>query len=651
MPRLNQALFEKIPEKQRSFFGFYPDVFLFQDSKEEYLNVITNLTSAKYLYTDGYDIQPIGFLWYVFESFKGWLGFSNGCDTKKIQLGLYKFAYFGYLKGYPQLPADILKNQNIPDNTGFLNDISKAKTPADTGALQNSLITFYADQVEASLREGQPLISPRYAFGNAWASLDLWSEIPKLDPQDGELINRTVDHLEQSPPFAKYDALPNSKYGFAVAKRHLDKVKSHNASSWATKFIKQVLNLSVDSQRLVERAILFAPDICQEDKNFFINFYLEKKNFASAFALIEQHEDINEAVTFLLQFPKEQILAFVKMDSLLAKAITPYYLTRDTESIDKIKFVASFNSQIAQEYPAQAFRLAVAEQQYDSAYQVYEQAKGEYYVVDLQKLASHFERLGQQKYQTATEFKSLHNWREVEKLTSESIGQMKKTIQLDESNSRRERYYACMTLYAEALIERDISEHNIEDCDLTQIMKAINLLNQCKPTGSNGKKYHQLILAKSLMRQADHLIHFIPSTKENIPKASLLLKQIINLLENIKDTEARLVLGKAYFILGDLSYHFALSQDNYHAYFEAAMKTVPNNPFYILRCSGIFENRREALQNQGVPLLKELGYTVLDYYHWDNERWEKDKNPYATSIRDIHNLKVREKNSSMTLSS
>lgn len=296
----------------------------------------------------------------------------------------------------------------------------------------------------------------------------------------------------------------------------------------------------------------------------------------------------------------------------------------------------------------------VAEERYKEAYQLYINAeKGSpFFIADLKKLANYFQTQSMAKEKEAKAFKKQKNWGQVSTIAREGIEFIKMALLLDgERDQKPLAVQRC--LYAEALIERD-SSHTIENCTISDIVKSLNLLKKCHFKNSSEQKTYLSILAKGLMRQIDYQIYnLLPTifeanyelktfTEKNyvaISNVTQKLKELINLIKDTNDEKLKLILGKACFLLGDTIKFFGLPE-NSHPYFEAAMKAVPKNPFYILRCSEIAQSDKERskLQDKGVPLLKDLNYTVHDYDHWDTQHWWKDKIPEATPIADIHNL-------------
>lgn len=653
MPRINYSSLLQLPEEKRHFLGFYPDVLLYLDDEKDYEAETLRLARATYLYTDGFNVRPTSIFRFAFETFKGWFGFSNHCQLEKIQLGLQKYAYYGYVHGFSNYQIELLPFHPVSES--FLTHLRSPRNNETTKLLQNSLMGFYVSHVQPFINiEGEPPLSfENYSFGKTWANLAYWSEIPKLDPQNDTLISETVQQLKNHP--GRYAFLKNSKYAFAVANRCLEEVKSSKQASRVSNFLKKIFHLSRNAKDAVEQALHFAPDIRMQDKTFFILFYLEKKEFDAAFGLIEQLEDITEAVNFLItHFSKTQLLFYLKKNSPLAIALSRQYLTEETEELDTIRFASQLNSNLEKEFTAQIFFLLVAEERYKEAYQLYINAeKGSpFFIADLKKLANYFQTQSMAKEKEAKAFKKQKNWGQVSTIAREGIEFIKMALLLDgERDQKPLAVQRC--LYAEALIERD-SSHTIENCTISDIVKSLNLLKKCHFKNSSEQKTYLSILAKGLMRQIDYQIYnLLPTifeanyelktfTEKNyvaISNVTQKLKELINLIKDTNDEKLKLILGKACFLLGDTIKFFGLPE-NSHPYFEAAMKAVPKNPFYILRCSEIAQSDKERskLQDKGVPLLKDLNYTVHDYDHWDTQHWWKDKIPEATPIADIHNL-------------
>lgn len=73
-----------------------------------------------------------------------------------------------------------------------------------------------------------------------------------------------------------------------------------------------------------------------------------------------------------------------------------------------------------------------------------------------------------------------------------------------------------------------------------------------------------------------------------------------------------------------------------------AMEAVPDNPFYLLRVSEIFQEGKEKYQQRGISKLKQMGYKAIDYVHWFDERWVK-RDRIIYDIKDIHEPPLKSK--------
>ncbi|MDI9817782.1 MULTISPECIES: hypothetical protein [unclassified Legionella] len=673
MRSLNELLLKQIKtskkiKKEKETFGYYPDVFIFLHDQTQYSEELKRLSRAKYLYTDGYDLKPVGFLSYAFQSFKGWLGFNNHCQRQKVALGLYKFAYYGYLNNYQRDELGNLQHHGLTEEDITL--FQGPKNDKTTEKIQEKLIGFYVEhskQFSVSLNQVQ--VTKFYIFGSAWERIGFWEEIPKLDPQRQQLINDTVNHLETGEEKKHYVHFADSQYARAAAAKIVDEVIKEEDSIGSQ--VKNKWNralLTKKSPGLLERAISFAPSISSKKPELFIRYYFQQKKFKQAWPLIESLVDTNvdtnkeAALGYLTDIPREHIEQLITKDSELATVLASHYFKTKPDDIETIRFVSQFTT-LNDQFPRQAFRLLVDKKDFDNAYKLLEQQLEkahsnrkqllQFNTKDLGLLANHFERLGNSHADAAVREKRQGNWEHAISFALKSVEAKNKAMQIDPN--RKEQFYTQKRFYAELLIDSDISQNpDAPNCQIDIITKAITLLEQCSPLASQEKKKHQLALAKARVRRVDYLAYQISPTdivhrfpqdfskhkKDNIKNlASIMayLQQIVEQLNGTSEPELKQILGKAYFLLDDIAMFFGLNH-NYGSNFKKAMETVPENPFYILRCSECFEKEKDKLQHQALPKLNALGFDALNYYHWDKQRWLRDKIEAATPIKDIHNL-------------
>ncbi|MGQ3887905.1 hypothetical protein ACQUW5_02590 [Legionella sp. CNM-1927-20] len=654
MSRLNYQLINNIPNYYKNALGYYPDMLVYQHNAKQYAQHWQRLIQAKYIYTNGYDLKPVGFFRYAFESFKGALGFNNHCEPQKVQLSLCKFAYYGYLNNYSQnyLQKPLALYQ-IPEE--YLELVKKPREAATSKALQNLLIHYYRISANSLPQLPNLTVTSYYAFGECFKFIEQWAEIPRLDPQSPNLIKTTLNKLEHELAIKNYSFFPDSHYAKLTAQSYLDRAKDKKNSylyhwSWFS-------NARQQAHYYLQQAMFFNPNIINQNLTLYIDYFLERQELEQAFNLINQLQDLKQATNYIiLNYKITEQLAFIKPNSPLAKELAQYYLQKNT--INELQLAAQLDLDLAQTDPLDIFHLYIAEKQYDKAYELWltNQDKYNFNSNDLTKLANYFDSLGEQAYEKGREYRKTSQWEDASLAYQQSLEAKEKAFKVNPLKERQEQYFIHMRLYAQLLIDADLNQHKPAQSNITEIEKAIKLLDRCdsKAVSQEEQQRQNHALVKGLMRQVDYLVHLVSvpgpydidhqtriqhKTKHQAHFDSALnaLHRITGLLKGTRNPQQKRLLGKAYFLLGDIAYFFNLNS-SYPEHFKKAMDTVPHNPFYILRCSEIFAtDREEELRARALPLLKQLGFTAIDYLHWDAERWEEENNK-TSKIKDIHSL-------------
>lgn len=653
MSIINKIAMGRIPKAYRSVMGYYPDVILYEYSQNQFESKWQQLARANYIYTDGYKLRSAGRWRYYFESFKGWLGFTNHCDEHLVQLSLRKFAYYGYLKGYR--PHETIIKYPLPHRFQQLacqNWSSEVSTE-----LQKDLLNYYRNHsfYFPQFSSGRGISPPSY-FGKSFATLNLWDLIPCLDPQDSHLITQTRENLE--PGFYKrYSFLNGSHYAKAVAKDYLDKAKQDKQSLFYgfTPVNLFMENPKVKTQRNLEHALYYDPEIYLQDLEIYIEYFLEKKNFASAVDLIVKLKDLKKACTYLIKhFSADQHMTLLTAGSILAIELAKHYL-RDARNIGNIRLAMKLDPELAKREPAVVFRVLVADQKFEDAYTLYQRCSdGINFDRNCCSLAStYFHQESEKKLKIARDFRGTADWEKAVSHYSQALTASRQAYELNPCDDRTEHYTSSKRFYAQILVDADEAENtDISKCKIAHVIYAIKLLKSCQPTDSIEKEYHCKALVKALMRKVDYFCELIrvPATysanldvqkehlaehTKNFKRILESLKEIVALLEGTKDREQKLILGKAYFLLGDINYFFDLNENNLQ-YFRKAVDTVPLNPFYNLRYYERLVVKQETYRDKGIKRLKELGFEVFDWLDWDKERW--DQNFRISNIKQIHLL-------------
>lgn len=655
MSLINARLLHAIPEYLRKSAVYYPDILLFQHDRDQYLAHWHLLSQSKYIYTNGIVIRPANWFEYIFQSFTGWLGFSNHCQAQKVQLSLQKLAYFGYVSGYPQTYLASM-NQN-PIEPGFLKHVLKSRNNESTQYLQNQLLNQYIGNVASFNNNDLGNQLPRnHFFGLSWGRFSQWHEIPRLDPQNKYVISQTIEHLKtEYNQDTAYAFIRPSSYVNSITIFYLDKAKEEKQSR-----LYHWPNLS-DSKRntqyFLKMALYFSPDCYLTELPMFIDYFLEQKNHQKAYELISMLLDKTLALKYLTeQFSEQQQIDFVPKNSDLSQRLAAHYLKKGSSNIKTLQKASKFVDNIAAQSPAQAFILHVEEKEYDKAYEVFEtyQDTVTFQKSSLKKLSDYFVGQGEKHYEEGHKYRQSQRWDKAKEGYLSSLIAMKKASLLTPTSEAKERGFAHQRLYAQLLIYSDKQTNHPSKSDVKSIQIAIKLLEECKPTTSGEQKLHVRALATGLMRYADYLTHQIAvpllyshdrdtekahkaTHKPNFEKITSVLQRVIDLLKGTKKAELKLILGKAHFILGDMNYFFDLGE--YKTHFKSAADTVPNNPYYNLRASAHFEKEKKIYETRGLANLKALGHTVFDYSHWDEQRWEQG-GPVYGSIHTIHELEA-----------
>lgn len=649
MSRINRELIRNIPTLLQDPLGFYPDMLVYQHNNQQYQTLWQELSQSRFIYTDGYDIRPTNFLRYGFETFKGWFGFTNHCQENIVQLSLQKFAYYGYLSGFSQNTISQMEHYPLPYT--YQNLVGKSPAAQTSKDIQTHLINYYAQYAEHfPTTRYFKAITGQSIFGDTFLKLHMPGEIPRLDPQNPSLIAVTIEQLEPEPYPLTYTFLRGSLYAQSVVIHYLEKAKIEKQGKFY--YWPLVSDGQQKAQRYLERALVFDPNIRIQERPIYIEYYLEKKNFVEAFGLIQGLNDIQQAMAYLVKnFSKEQHKQFVERNSTLAIELAKHYLSLD-KTIENIQIAAWFDSNLEEHDPANSLKLMVAENQLENAGKLFFEKKGKavFDPADIEIVANYYSQLGDSHYKEGKKLRDASEWGKAKISYLKSLDGKQKAFELEPKTTRQEQVYTHKRLLAQVVIDADIQTHDVQTCEIEQIIKAIKFLDGCESKEEHERKYHKEILVKGLMRQVDYIsrlilvpmlfVEYLDVRKkhmlehqENFNTILHALERVVSLLEGTQDAEQKRILGKAYFLLGDINMFFDLPS-NYKDYFQKAMQTVPSNPFYMIRCSEIFETQAVKLRNQAIPLLQALGFKAKDWMEWDDERWKKDAIP--GEIKDIH---------------
>ncbi|WP_133135123.1 hypothetical protein [Legionella rowbothamii] len=661
---IRHDLLFKLPQYLLSHLVYYPDIIPFQHNEAQYSQHWNLLTKSKYIYTNGYVIEPTNWFMYAFQSFKGWLGLNNHCQTEKVQFSLEKLAYYGYLRGYDQSPARKMHYYPIPTDYLDLVDTNiKAKKQKTTHSLQQRLILDYNNLVAPYTSE---YLYAHYVFGQTLEELNLSEEIPLLDPQNVNLVETTIatlesvqslnfNHLQKHIAAPKYKYPKSSLYAQKMAEHYIKAAKTEKGRFFYG--VNLLSSAKPKAQLLLERAKQIDPIAYNKELNLYIEHHLEHKEFDEAFNLINQLSNLDKALKYLLEkFSAEQRTGYVIQDSPLALKLAQHIL-QENDTVHNIELASHYDSHLAEHNPDKAFALLVQTKKYEEAYALFEKHHKlmQFPASQIKLLAQHFDSIGETLYEQGADERANKLWDKAEKNYLNSLYAKKKAAALL-PEAYIEVYYTHRRLYAQVLIDADAESAKGQ---LEVINKAIRLLDGCFPKTDEEKKRHQKALAKGLMSQVAYLSAKIKvgvtydcdsdeqkrhheAHQTNFTQIRSSLLRVIELLTMTDESEQKLVLAKAHFILADMILFFNLGEE-YRTHFEKAARLAPENPIYLFKVSELLygiegsEEDYERNRDYAIQQLKAQSYQVMDFVHWDAERW--NKNSLAASfIPDIHIL-------------
>lgn len=639
MSNINYRLWNRVPSYLHGVMDYYPDVFLYEFNQIQYTRLWRNLTTAPYIYTNGYELKPVGWWTYIFQSFKGWLGFENNCQPEKVAYNLNKLAYYGYTKRFP-LP-DFSNLSHLPISAEIYALATQNYQEQTTARLQNELIKAFF-KVEQQLSLDYSTLNPNHRFGESWLKVGAMDLVPMLNPQDDNLILELVQAVDKTGSPAG-DFLKDSKYAQIAAQYYYDK-----ASKIAPPSLLARLLWHDPRPAYLTKALTYNPKLTQEDPPQFIQHYIERKEYKHAFTLLSTLSNVQLALKFLLLIPSEIRDSLITKDTALAAQLAKHYL-------EKKQYTAAqqLYSNIETLSPVAAFAIAMKNKNYDQAYALFKKHEQNpaFPAEECQSLATVFAHVAKTELEKGASFRANKTWDKAEPHYLRSLQQKKAIQHLRPSAENLEQLHLHQRLYAELLVDADYDSHKPEKSNIANIEQALTLLRAYNPTNKTEQQQQKTILAKALMRRVDTLrekiaFDFHPSDHSSIKKHQAqhqteidalikTLDELIRLLDGTKNKHLRTLLGKAYYLHADVHDFFYINNPNINQNYRKAMDAVPNNPFYVLRASELFPEEQDELRNTGVFYLKNMGFTTFDYVHWSNEAWVKaDK--IIFNIKGIH---------------
>lgn len=649
MPYLNEELLGRIPGYLEKDMKYYPDILLYQLNQAQYSSMWERLSSSKYLYTDGYVVRKTNWFMKVFQSFKGWLGFENHCHPEKISYNLNKLAYYGYTQRFRQPSFSLASGHSLSAEIRDL--VVKDYDDATTAQLQRTLVNAYF-RVEPHLALSTSDYGHRpnanHRFGDSWITINAWMQVPLLDPQDESLINEVIHHVHRRDIQPnQYIFLDKSQYARLAAQYYCSHAKSIIPPNF---FMSWGWNDPRPSYLV--QALAYDLDIEKQDPDAFIKYYLQQKKYKNAVHLMQFLTDEKKILSFILEVPETERGLVIEKDTQVAAVWAKYLIEKKQYS--RAKF---FYSNIEMLNPSAAFSLAIDEQDYVYAYDLFKRLESThpFSMKERKTLAKIFFDEAEKNYDSGKICRESKRWSEAEPYYCNSLAQKKAAAHLNPTKEYLENVYTHKRLYALLLIDTDIELYEPAESNIAEIQKAILLLRECSAANGDELQYRKLALARGLMRRIDTLRENMSFTYSRIDLSDVTaqvekhgaslsaliaaLNEVITLLEGTKDNDLRLKLGKAHYLLADVQEFFNVNAPDINHHYKMAWEIVPENPFYALRLTEVFEEYIKPVRGPAVTSIKTMGYTVFDYVHWCDERWVKRKD-IIHDIKDIHELPI-----------
>ncbi|KTD52696.1 hypothetical protein [Legionella quateirensis] len=646
---------------------YRPDFIIYDIDEAEYLTFWNNIKKhpKSQLYTDGIQVFRVSWLQSLFQTIKGWLGFENHCQANKVEMTLAKIAYQGYLKGFH------IKNRFSFDppiiSERFESLLNTQRENKNSAELQQVLLSYYITHSDQITRWGSPLHAA-HSFGQTFTSFvndELYQLVPGIDAQDDYVISSAINGLHnRRQRLAIKECLTDSRFAEYYAiylvnqEQYLDALNWHKDIKYQfpEHYIKFYLsrkhslyNAINDAIELLE--ILFqSPQI--EDKNKSVAYIKKNLDASEQLTHLEPDSELRKSVaqSYLQdakkeksRFPISKLLFGTNFITLLAQAVklAPDILDQDLSMQDIV---------LKEEWITYLFNEAIRERNFKEARTLFESHTSiKFDRNNLNTLKIYYLTELTENQETIRE--------ELEHLNCPQAKEAAKlNIYLAEQIARispQDNPLIAVTIdYARTLIEIDKKMFpDVKDANLDALDEAQKLLDRCnlsKNVPQHKQRYNELLLRKieCIIEKIRVPIDFNDSShvrKEVVPQIKpwldLLhqnLSSFITLNEHKPGKDIRAVLGKIYYIKGDIIHFYTRNRQEALPYFKKAAEVMSENPYYRLRYYELAENeRRHDVRTE----IEEMAFLNTEKYNmWMEERWNETR--VMSEGFDIHNIEA-----------
>lgn len=326
------------PQKQLDI-ETYPDVFRYSfDSAQSYNDYWFQLSSnAGFLYTDGMLVKRVPWYQYGWERLKGWLGYTDHCDAKRIGVSLQKILYFGYIH---QLNGNISLSERLQLKLPkqYFTQSKEPLSNTNSDLLQRSLVDSYQKMGSSPRYFGQSYIDALTPACPNW--LEIGTYLSEIVPQtnfDEKLQNLSVDKYYELSTIASQKC------------NELHKVLMYRITAQSNTTSANFFS------RVADSIMASYPDIAIKYLSKFLKYYWEKGDLTQIHKLRAFIDDPNEVDLMLSQYllnaNDETVRKLLESNSteLVTFFLNPIYQTAKNNPVaspSEAKFVLTYWPQL-----------------------------------------------------------------------------------------------------------------------------------------------------------------------------------------------------------------------------------------------------------------------------------------------------------------
>jgi hypothetical protein len=669
---LDKTLLIAHPAETYDILALLPDFlpYDFQRAKNyhDYLNGI----NTHYRKLEGFDIKPVSRLRYYWESLKGWFGFSNQCESAKIQMASLKLVYWGYLNGYFS-PTDLENIQKFlapsPFATAVASEAIKSINSQSSGMIQSQLIQLFSmnqkEEVHTYLaNNGLP--RPRnYDFGAAYLRFNYLRKLIALDSNHSEIQEKIIQHGEFRACCEELPQYFKQKYALKLAHWVNDTLCEKPANTLWDWF--------VDKKQMVENKLLCAyaldESVAKKYLPLYIPLFIGKKNYTKAYDLIEAMDDCNAAMAILTkEFTTDEHLRAIKSNKNgdLIKQFAKYWMEKPLQQW-KIVSLFSINGSSKQQcyhnaqrlvpsielsYPSEFLEMYLNEQKMEEAYKLYCQASEQpiphpFDGALVKALSKKLTEMGVTRLEQAKKAQADRNFELAEKchrLSLETVQQVFRVAPEPENKTKVAQHYQHL---AQCCFDKATVNNTLNLDGINDVLKLLEESRKRFPADRTDESFSLslftvlqkkvTLLHETLLLEKPHdsnalCLQWRKKCIPNVQELRMTIEELFVLASNVKPTVSAVTLGYLHFLKAELIDEFTSPGDydaaskNAMSEYQQATQLCPNNPYYLKRYF-LSVPTGSALEipllTQSNELLKKNNVSIDDYKEWNSARWLK----------------------------